>query len=424
VSTVQRGLVYPVPASWQLRTVDEIKAAEPSACVAGPFGSKIASRYFTESGVPVVRGSNLTDDLTRFVADSFVFVSEEKAEEFGPQHVRPGDLVFTCWGTLGQVGLVPTDGPFPEYIISNKQLKLRINRGIADPEFCYYYFASPRYVANLRDRNIGGAVPGINLGILKSLKIALPALAVQREIARTLSAYDDLIDNNRRRIKLLEHSVRLLFDEWFVRRRPSAGAVGGQDYPADWRSVRASEIIDINPTTRRKDNGSLCYVPMAALSTAGTTVDRSQLERREASTSVRFIRGDTLFARITPCLENGKTALAYFLDPGEVACGSTEFIVLRGRAVGPAFTYCLARNEMFRENAIKSMIGSSGRQRVQPSAFDKFELMLAPQHVIVQFEAMAKDCFDQIALLVRQCDRLVEARNLLLPRLMSGELTV
>jgi len=163
---------------------------------------------------------------------------------------------------------------------------------------------------------------------------------------------------------------------------------------------------------------------MAALSTAGTTVDRSQLERREASTSVRFIRGDTLFARITPCLENGKTALAYFLDPGEVACGSTEFIVLRGRAVGPAFTYCLARNEMFRENAIKSMIGSSGRQRVQPSAFDKFELMLAPQHVIVQFEAMAKDCFDQIALLVRQGDRLVEARNLLLPRLMSGELTV
>ena len=243
-------------------------------------------------------------------------------------------------------------------------------------------------------------------------------------IAERLSDFDDLIDNNRRRIQLLENSVRLLFDEWFVRRRPSAGTVGGIDHPADWRAVRASEIIEVNPTTRRSDDGSLSYVPMAALSTVGMTVDRSRFERREESTSVRFVRGDTLFARITPCLENGKTALAYFLDPGEVACGSTEFIVLRGRDVGPGFTYCLARNEMFRESAIKSMIGSSGRQRVQTSAFDKFELTLAPQHLLDRFESIAKDCFEQIALLVRQCDRLAEARDLLLPRLMSGELTV
>src|SRR5207249_2784944 len=100
--------------------------------------------------VPVIRGSNLRDDLTRFVAEGFVFVSEERGREYGPQHVKAGDLVFTCWGTIGQVGLVPEDGPYPEYIISNKQLKLRVDRSIADSIFCFYYLASPAGVQYIR----------------------------------------------------------------------------------------------------------------------------------------------------------------------------------------------------------------------------------------------------------------------------------
>ena len=190
--------VYPVPTGWSLCTADEIRSPEPHSCVAGPFGSKISSKYFVDEGVPVIRGSNLRDDLTRFVPEGFVFVSDARAQEYRPQHVRCGDLVFTCWGTIGQVGLIPDDGPYAEYIISNKQLKLRVDRSIADPRFCFYYFASPRYVEHIRNRGIGGAVPGINLGILKSLLIAMPPIAVQHRISDILSAYDGLIENNLR----------------------------------------------------------------------------------------------------------------------------------------------------------------------------------------------------------------------------------
>jgi type I restriction enzyme S subunit len=84
---------YKVPDGWTVHTVDEIRAKEPSSCVAGPFGSKISSKYFVEQGVPVIRGSNLRDDLTRFVPADFVFVSEDRAREYGPQHVRSNDLV-------------------------------------------------------------------------------------------------------------------------------------------------------------------------------------------------------------------------------------------------------------------------------------------------------------------------------------------
>ena len=102
--------VYRVPKDWQLRTVNEIRSSERHSCVAGPFGSEISSKYFTDDGVPIIRGSNLRDNLTRFVPESFAFVSETRAQEYLPQHVQPGDLVFTCWGTVGQVGSSPTTG--------------------------------------------------------------------------------------------------------------------------------------------------------------------------------------------------------------------------------------------------------------------------------------------------------------------------
>lgn len=136
-----------MPPGWELTSVDQIKAPAKSSCVAGPFGSSIASKYFVNAGVPIIRGSNLTDDLTKFVSNSFVFVSPEQALNYPAQHVKAGDLVFTCWGTIGQIGLIPDDGPYDEYIISNKQLKLRSDTSRVDPDFLFYYFACPAMVA-------------------------------------------------------------------------------------------------------------------------------------------------------------------------------------------------------------------------------------------------------------------------------------
>lgn len=203
-----------LPEGWRRLTVDEIKSSEKSSCVAGPFGSSISSKYFVDTGIPVIRGSNLRDDLTRFVPKGFVFVSQQQAEKYRAQHVHAGDLVFTCWGTIGQVGLIPADGPFPEYIISNKQLKLRPNLEISDPLYLFYYFASSQMVQHLRNKAIGAAVPGINLGILKGLPVVLPPLPLQHRIASILGAYDNLIEVNRRRIAVLQEMTRQLFEEW------------------------------------------------------------------------------------------------------------------------------------------------------------------------------------------------------------------
>lgn len=262
----------------------------------------------------------------------------------------------------------------------------------------------------------------LNQDVLARVPFLYPIESAQRDIIEILSAYDDLIENNRRRIQLLEESARLLYREWFVHLRfPGHEHVRVVDgVPEGWEQVAFRDAIAINPTERIEKGKEAWYVPMSCLSETGMTVSRNGFERRTTHTAVKFRGSDVLFARITPCLENGKTGFVHFLAPYEVACGSTEFIVLRGARVSPYFTYCLARSYDFRENAIKSMIGSSGRQRVQTSCFTEYAIALPPKVLLDQFDELAGNTFKQIRILAEQNEKLQQARDLLLPRLMSG----
>jgi len=158
----------------------------------------------------------------------------------------------------------------------------------------------------------------------------------------------------------------------------------------------------------------------------GSLADNSMLigdvETRTGNSGSKFQNGDTLFARITPCLENGKTAFVQFLpDEKATACGSTEFIVLRSRMLTPEFVYCLARSAMFRDNAIKSMTGASGRQRVQEKCFDRFLIAEPPGMLLARFSEVVTTSFHLIQALYLQTNNLAQTRDLLLPRLLSGK---
>src|SRR5258706_10341707 len=109
---------------WREVQIEEIKAQSDYALATGPFGSSIGSRFFQDQGIPVLRGSNLSANVAdRLIDDGIVFLSPEKAREFSRSIVRDGDLIFTCWGTINQVGLVDRRAAYHEYVISNKQMK-------------------------------------------------------------------------------------------------------------------------------------------------------------------------------------------------------------------------------------------------------------------------------------------------------------
>ena len=145
-----------------------------------------------------------------------------------------------------------------------------------------------------------------------------------------------------------------------------------------WTEIRAADFIEFNPRMSIKKGTIATKVAMDKLQPFTKKIPDS--EKASFSGGSKFRNGDTIMARITPCLENGKTAFVDILGKDEVAFGSTEFIVMRAREglSDPQFIYYLATSPWFRNIAIKSMVGSSGRQRVQQSVLDDLVLNVPP----------------------------------------------
>lgn len=204
-------------SEWQECIVEEIAMPGKNSLSTGPFGSAISSKYFVDTGVPVIRGGNLSTEIgTRIIDDCFVFVTEEKASEFTRSTVREGDIVFTCWGTINQIGLIDKKSKYSEYIISNKQMKLTPDTEKTDSLFLYYLFSSPEKQQEIINNGIGAAVPGFNLGQLRKMVLSLPPLEEQKAIATLLSSLDDKIDLLHRQNKILEAMAEKLFRQWFI----------------------------------------------------------------------------------------------------------------------------------------------------------------------------------------------------------------
>jgi len=221
---------------------------------------------------------------------------------------------------------------------------------------------------------------------------------------------------------LLEDAARQLYREWFecLRFPGREHTLFSDGVPEGWDRVPTPSAVAINPKTGLSATDDHWFVEMSDLPINSMVIQRAT--SREGRSGSKFQNGDTLFARITPCLENGKTAFVDFLAEDDVGRGSTEFIVLRSVRLTPEFVYCLARTYAFRENAIKSMVGSSGRQRVQESCFEKFDVWVPSSSLMGLFTESVRPMFRQVKQLHAINQHLQAARDLLLPRLMSGEL--
>ena len=201
----------PTTDEWLDATIAAIAASSPNAVVGGPFGSNLVSRDYVPEGVPVIRGQNMR---ARWVTGDFVFVTQEKADSLKANLAQPGDIVLTQRGTLGQVSIAPSS--VPRCLLSQSQMKVTVNRQIADPLFFYYVLSSSEQQDYVRQNAIQTGVPHTNLGILRSTPVPVPPLKEQRAIAHILGTLDDKIELNRRMNATLEAIARALFKSWFV----------------------------------------------------------------------------------------------------------------------------------------------------------------------------------------------------------------
>ena len=191
--------------------------------------------------------------------------------------------------------------------------------------------------------------------------------------------------------------------------------------PKGWLLWALGDAFEINPTRKLKKGDFAPYLDMASVGTQGHVVDG--VVGREMGSGTKFINGDTLLARITPCLENGKTAYVDFLDAGQVGWGSTEFVVLRPKApLPPYYGYLLARHPAFRDHAIQSMSGTSGRQRIQNDVLGRYPVAIPTPEVAEAFAGIVQSAQQRIAANQTQAQTLTQLRDTLLPRLISGQL--
>jgi len=327
----------------------------------------------------------------------------------------------------------------------NQDVKaLRPKAGIRNDFLPYLLLGNKGRLLGLVDL-AGHGTGRLNTDELRALDVVLPPEPEQRAIAHILGALDDKIELNRRMNETLEAIARALFKSWFVNFDPVRAKAEGRDpglprhiadlfpdrlveselgeIPEGWRVEPLLELIEVNPTRALRKGELAPYLDMANMPTRGHTPN-AVIERPFGS-GMRFMNGDTLAARITPCLENGKTAYVDFLEAGQVGWGSTEYIVLRPKSpLPPEFAYCLARSDGFRDFAIQSMTGTSGRQRVPAESLSHHLIASPSKEVAQRFGALVAPLFARARKASVESRTLAALRDALLPKLISGELRV
>lgn len=193
------------------------------------------------------------------------------------------------------------------------------------------------------------------------------------------------------------------------------------EIPEGWKISQLGEIIEFNPKRTLKKGELAPYLDMKNVPTNGHLAEDVYL--REMASGTKFVNGDTLLARITPCLENGKTAYVDFLDEGQVAWGSTEYIVMRPKNGRPlSLGYLIARLDSFRAQAIQTMTGTSGRQRANAKALSEQLWLDYPLELLEVFDAYSSRYLEQARANGDENKSLAQLRDALLPQLLSGEL--
>jgi type I restriction enzyme, S subunit len=311
-----------------------------------------------------------------------------------------------------------------------------------DPRFISYFLLTLDFLA-ASDK---AAVPGVNRNHLHEMTVKIPDSVTQLQIGEVLGSLDDRISLLRETNATLEAVAQALFKSWFVDFDPVRAKSEGRapedmdeataalfpnsfedsplgPIPTGWRVETLLEAYEMNPVRKLAKGVESRYLDMANVPTRGFGVD--QIGNRPYGSGSKFVLGDTLLARITPCLENGKGSFVDFLSEGEVGAGSTEFVVMRPRSPLPPFhAYLLSRHPVFREHAIQSMSGTSGRQRVVNSTLSSFLVAVPTAQVCEKFSSLIDPIQRGMSNNYASVRTLAELRDSLLPRLISGRLRV
>lgn len=324
---------------------------------------------FDSADIPFIKPGDISDDSITVINKGQFFISENARDK---ARILPSDsILVTCIGIIGKVGILTREAAFNQQI---NGIVPDINSVI--PRYLAYAILSQK--SYLQEKANAAVVPIINKSQFSELKVEVPNLQKQNEIVRNLDKVDHLISLQKQQLKGLDELVKSRFIEMF----------GHSDRP----KVRLGECCIINPKKssdiRLVDNDLMVsFVSMSDVSEDGqiVTCNHKQYESVKSGFTY-FSENDVLFAKITPCMENGKGGIAKGLLNG-IGFGSTEFHVLRpiDQVSNSCWLYELTSFPQFRQAAEINMTGSAGQRRVPASFLANYKVSLPPISLQNQF---------------------------------------
>lgn len=427
--------------SFKELTLADLAGPQKNAIVGGPFGSNLVSKDYVELGVPVVRGTNMGE---KWVGGDFVFVSDEKSSQLSQNIARPGDLMFTQRGTLGQVSIVPSN-KYDRYVVSQSQMKITVDPNKADVHFLYYLFNSPEQLQYIRNSSIQTGVPHTNLGILKKTPVKIPPLVMQKKIASILTALDDRITLLRETNTTLEAIAQALFKSWFVAFDPVHAKQQGREpegmdastaalfpdsfeeselglVPMGWRVGKVADIGEVicgktpptSDTTNYGDDVPFITIPDMHNLLAVTSTNRSlsilgaNTQKKKTlpagSICVSCIATAGLVVRVTtPSQTNQQiNSVVPFSKWGK------SFPLFTLRRIGDAVR--------------AGGSGGSVFHNLNKSGFEQLQVLFTSEHLALAFDDVVEPLIEKIIANQKQAQTLANLRDTLLPRLISGQL--
>ena len=371
----------------------------------GEYGIGASAIPFDKDKLTYLRITDINDDGTLNKSG----LTSVDAVDASKYLLDNNDIVFARTGnSTGRSYFYDgSDGPL---VYAGFLIRFRLDDSKVNPRILKYYTHSKPYYDWVQSFDTGGTRGNINAKTYGDMPITLPPRHVQDRIVDILYSLDAKIENNRHINDNLEQQAQAAFNNIIVQY-------------SECETINLSEIAVMNPK-RAIAKGTLARsIEMAQLPTSGSFP--AGWDMKEYNGGMKFQNGDTLMARITPCLENGKVAYINFLEENEVAFGSTEYIVIASKgAIAPEVFYFLTRYNDFVDFAVKNMNGSSGRQRVSAETIGTYKLPIISPEDMVILETIAREALNKIKYNSLENIRLSEIRDTLLPKLMSGELEI
>lgn len=417
-----------MPQDWKQTTLGKVLA--PKGYIRGPFGSALRRNELLDSGIPVYEQQHAING----VRDFRFFINEKKFQEMKRFETKPNDLIISCSGTLGKVSIIREEDP--KGIISQALLLLRVNADVILPQYLQYFFSSKEGYNAIVSRSSGSVQVNISKRAdIEQIPLALPPIYEQKAIVETLGVLDDKIANNTKINHHLEQIAQAIFKSWFVDFEPFGGVM-----PSDWREGTFSEVIS---TTLGGDWGKdapignntqevYCIrgadIPDVNVGNKGKMPIRFILRKNYASK--RLAVGDIVveISGGSPTQSTGRCALITqsLLERYDRGMVCTNFC----RAVKPlegysAFVYFYWKY-LYDQNVMFSYEnGTTGIKNLNITGFLENEPIIIPSvDVVAKFNEAVEIFIDTIFANGLENECLANTRDSLLPRLMSGELSV